>query len=430
MTHVETAVDNHAPRQALVRAAARATHASEATRALAVAAVSLALGLYQLGQPALWVDESFTARAMTYSYGRLVHEHHWLYYTLLKPWASVAGTSEAALRLPSVLAGALACALLVPLGNRLLGRPVGTIAGFVLALNAFVVQWSQQARSYTFVLLGAVLATMALIRLGRDRSRLSWVLYTAALGCLVLFQPLSAGLLASAHFLAARGFRWRVTSAGLTVLILASPFLVGVYRRDSQGGTLVWNKAPTGDTIARALLELCGAFGIGLLLAFGALAFVRRERRLLASWALVPLAISVAMTPVAYIFMDRYLIVSAPAFALLVALAIERLRGPWRIGAAGAFAVGAVAGLLVWYAPDGSDNWGRQNWKEATRFAMQHGGATVEPYWAKSAYAYYGGRAPTTKSHLYLTMGGFTDRAVESPLSRWFGGDLHVEVRR
>jgi mannosyltransferase len=172
MAHVETAVDSHAPRQALLaRAAARATHASEATRALAVAAVSLALGLYQLGQPSLWVDESFTARAMNFSYARLVHEHHWLYYTLMKPWVAVAGTSEIALRLPSVLAAAAACALLVPLGDRLLGRPVGTIAGVVLALNAFVVQWAQQARSYSFVLLGAVLATLALVRLGRDRTR-------------------------------------------------------------------------------------------------------------------------------------------------------------------------------------------------------------------------------------------------------------------
>ena len=427
MGHVETAVDNHAPRQALLaRASARAANATVATRSLAVAAVSLALGLFQLGQPSLWVDESFTARAMSYSYTRLVHEHHWLYYTLMKPWVGVAGTSEIALRFPSVLAGAAACALLVPLGDRLLGRPVGTIAGVVLAVNAFVVQWSQQARSYSFVLLGAVVATMALVRLGRARTRRSWLLYTGALGGLLLLQPLSAGLLASAHVLAARGYRLRVVTAGFAVVVLASPFLLGVYRRDSEGGTLVWNKPANGETITRAMLELSGAVGIGLMLALGALVFIRRERWLLASWALVPFATTLALTPVGDVFIDRYLIVSAPAFALLVAMTIQRLRGPWRVGGVGTFAVGAVAGLLIWYSPHGSDNWAGQDWKAATQFAIQHGGATVDPPWARSAYWYYGG--VEADNGLYLALGGFGG-GPRSALEARFGDDLRAEKR-
>ena len=427
MAHVETAVDSHAPRQALLaRAAARATHASEATRALAVSAVSLALGLYQLGQPSLWVDESFTARAMNFSYARLVHEHHWLYYTLMKPWTAVAGTSELALRIPSVLAAAAACALLVPLGDRLLWRPVGTIAGIVLALNAFVVQWAQQARSYSFVLLGAVVATMALVRLGRDRTRRSWLLYTAALGALLLFQPLSAGLLTAAHALAARGYRLRVVTAGLAVVVIASPYLIGVYRRDSEGGTLVWNKPATGETVTRALLELSGAVGVGLILALCALAFVRRARWLLVSWAIAPFAIALALTPVADVFIDRYLIVSAPAFALLVAVALHRLRGPWRVGAIGTLALGLVAGLLIWYAPDGSDNWTGQDWKAATRYAMAHGGATVDPTWARSTYWYYGG--VEADNGLYLALGGFGG-GPQTALEARFGNDLRAEKR-
>jgi mannosyltransferase len=427
MAHVETAVDSHAPRQALpIRAAARAANASEATRALAVAAVSLALGLFQLGQPSLWIDESFTARAMKFSYAQLVHEHHWLYYTLMKPWVAVAGTSEIALRLPSVLAAAAACALLVPLGDRLLGRPVGTIAGLVLALNAFVVQWSQQARSYSFVLLGAVVATMALVRLGQDRTRRSWLLYTGALGGLLLFQPLSAGLLAAAHGLTARGYRWRVITAGIAVVVLASPYLMGVYRRDSEGGTLVWNQPANGETITRALLELSGAVGIGLILALCGLALVRRARWLLVSWAIAPFAIVLAMTPMADVFIDRYLIVSTPAFALLVAVALVRLRNPWRAGAAGTLAVGVVAALLIWYAPDGSDNWTGQDWKAASRYAMARGGATIDPIWARSAYRYYGG--VEADNGLYLALGGFGGGPQSTPEAR-FGDDLRAERR-
>ena len=45
----------------------------------------------------------------------------------------------------------------------------------------------------------------------------------------------------------------------------------------------------------------------------------------------------------------------------------------------------------MWYGRDGSQNWVGQDWKAATRVAMRHGGARVEPAWATPAYAYYGG---------------------------------------
>jgi mannosyltransferase len=368
-----------------------ASQLSDVWFALLAAAVSTALGLYQLAQPSFWIDESFTARAMSRSYGHLIHEHHMAYYAFMKPWAAVAGTSELALRLPSVFAAAAACALVVPLGNRLMGRPVGSVAGVVLALNAFVVQWSQQARSYAFVLLLAIVATAALVRLRETPTRRSWVGYAASLGVLLLLQPLSAGLLAAAHFVAARGARGRVVAAGVTVVLLASPFLVGVYRRDSEAGTLVWNDRITAGKGLLALLEISGAVGFGLLLSVVALVVVRRERLLLASWAFAPLLICAALVPFEHLLVDRYLLMSAPAFALLVAGALCTLRGPWRVGAIGAFAVGVVASLAIWYSPSGSDNWAGQDWRAATRYAIQHGGARVEPPLATPAYAYYGG---------------------------------------
>ena len=297
---METAVQSHPPRRTFrVWLTSRATEHSDIRPALLAATVSVVLGIFQLGQPSLWVDESFTARAMSYPYMKLIHEHHWIYYTFMKPWTALAGTSEIALRFPSVLAAAAACALLVPLGNRLMGRPVGSIAGVVLALNPFVVQWSQQARSYSFVMFAAVVATAALVHLREQMTKQSWAMYTMSVGVLLLLQPLSAGLLTAAHSLAARGFRAWVALAGLTVMLVASPFLAGVYRRDSESGTLAWNGSPTGETVTRAILELSGAVGVGLILALVALTLVRRERLLLASWALAPFVISLALTPVA-----------------------------------------------------------------------------------------------------------------------------------
>jgi len=400
-------------------AASRALAVRETWAAVVAAGISLALGLYQLGQPSLWIDESYTWRATTRSYVALVHEHHWIYYTLIKPWAAVAGTSEVALRLPSVLAAAAACALLVPFGNRLLGKPVGSIAGIALALNPFVVQWSQQARSYTIVMLLAVCSTWAFVWMrSRDSTRV-WASYTAVLILFVLVQPLSAGLVAAAHFVAARGMqqRLKVAMAGVAAVLLTSFFLLGVAERDAKSGTLVWNTDPTPWTVSRTLLELSGAFGVGLVLSVVAWRIVKRERLLLASWALTPIALSVLATPVGDIFVDRYLLVSAPAFALLVAAALNVLRRWWLAGAVAAFAAGTVVGLVIWYSPDGSRNWRGEDWRAATRYAMQHGGAQVYPYWTASAYRYYGG--VQRKTGLYV---------IWSEDPRFFAGDWPLDV--
>ncbi len=381
-------------------AMARVAALADMWTALIAASVSVALGLYQLGQPSLWIDEAATYEASSRSYVDLVHEHHWIYYSLMKPWAALAGTSEIALRLPSVAAAAAACALLVPLGNRLLGRPVGSIAGVVLALNPFVVQWSQQARSYTIVMLAAIVTTWLFVRMRSEAATRSWLAYAVCLGVFVLIQPLSAGLVAATHFLAAKGFRVKVVTAGVAVMLVTSVFLIGVAERDSKSGTLVWNVDPTVGSVSRAVLELSGALGVGLALSVVGLAVVRRERLLLASWAFAPLLISIVVTPIGKVFVDRYVIVSTPAFALLVAVVLRELRGTWRAAAVAAFAVGTIAGLLIWYGPDGSQNWRGEDWQAATRFAMQRGGATVYPYWAADAYEYYGG--VERKTGLYL----------------------------
>jgi mannosyltransferase len=397
--------------------------------AATAAVISLGLGLYQLGQPSLWIDEAATYRATTWSFARLTHEHHWIFYTFMKPWTSVAGTSELALRFPSVIAAAAACALLVPFGNRLLGRPVGSIAGIVLAVSPFVVQWSQQARSYTIIMLAAIVTTWLFVQLRADGSRRSWLLYTLSLGVSVLLQPLSAGLLATAHFFSAVGFRTKIVAAGIAAMLATSIFLAGVYVRDSSSGTLVWNVDPTVASVSRATLELSGALGVGLALAVIGLALVRQERLLLGCWAFAPLVISIVVTPVAKVFVDRYLIISAPAFALLIGAAVVNLPRAWRVAALGVFAAGTIAGLVIWYSPDGSQNWRGEDWKAATRFAMQHGGATPESLWtAGPAYRYYGGVVRDTGLYVIWSEDPRTF-AGNWPLDVSFGERLRVQRR-
>ena len=132
--------------------------------ALPAMACSLALGVFQLGEPSIWIDEAYTAERADrgWSYGDLRVDLMWLYYVLVKTWALVAGTSEFALRLPSVVGAVIAVGLLYGLARKMFGERVAFVASLLLALNPFVVKWSQQARAYTFLLVLVIASTWLL----------------------------------------------------------------------------------------------------------------------------------------------------------------------------------------------------------------------------------------------------------------------------
>ncbi len=158
------------------------------------------------------------------------------------------------------------------------------------------------------------------------------------------------------------------------------------------------------------------------------LAVTHRERLLLGCWAFAPLALSVAITPVGHVFVDRYMIVSTPALALLVAAVIARLRGWLLVAAAGAFAAATVAGLVTWYSPDGSQNWPGEDWKAATRFAMEHGGAMPSSPAVAPAYRYYGGVPRKTGLYVIWSTDASTF-AGDWPIDVGFGDHLRVQER-
>jgi hypothetical protein len=227
---------------------------------------------------------------------------------------------------------------------------------------------------------------------------------------------------------AGHGVRLRVLAAWLVVAAAASWWLHGAEVRERAGGTLTWNTDPTVGTVTHAARELGGAAGVGLIVAGVALVLVRRERLLLASWAFLPIVLSVIATPIGKIFVDRYLIVSAPAFALLVSAGLLALGGTGRAVAAAGLVVGTVAGLVVWYSPDGSQNWRGEDWKAATAFVNARGGATVSSGFAEDAFRYYGGIERDTGLVLVWSDDP-KDFAGDWPLDVSFGRRLRAQER-
>ena len=367
--------------------------------------VALALGLVRLDRPSLWVDESFTAHAVAGSYLSLMtDQYHWLYYSLMKPWTAAVGTSEWMLRIPSVLGAMLACTLLVILGRRVFDRWVALLAGLFLASSPFVLKWAQQARGYTLLLALTLLATLLLLRALERGSRRRWAAYGLALAAVVVWHPVVGLLLIPSQVVLTYQGRSRITRhallAAVIVCVVGLPWAGQIaIRSTGERASINWLEAPTADVVAKAVLDVSGAAGLGVVLgALGMIVLWVRHRRAsaawLATWATAPFVVSVVVSAAKPIFLDRYLMVAAPAFALLSAVAIMGVGR--RLSPVFVVCVIAATALSIahWYSLADEGNWRGEDWRSAVATVSSRRNETdavvVAPWSAAPAARYYG----------------------------------------
>ncbi|MDR7459039.1 MAG: glycosyltransferase family 39 protein [Armatimonadota bacterium] len=152
----------------------------------------------------LWFDETysvFIARAPLAEIPRLLRSydtHPPFYYVLLHLWMAVAGESELVLRLPSLVAGAVAIALTFLLGRRVGGSMNGLLAALFLAASPYAVAASQEARMYALLTAFALGSTYTLCLALEHPLRRHWILYAALQG-LALYTHHFALLVVLAH---------------------------------------------------------------------------------------------------------------------------------------------------------------------------------------------------------------------------------------
>lgn len=371
--------------------------------ALLAAGISLSLGLVTLGRKSIWYDESYTFFATRGSWSDLWylivdHERpHAIYYGLFKAWTAIAGTSEWAARAPSVVLAAAAALALYYLGVRLLGAAPAVVAAFALATNPFLVVWSQQARSYTLAVTTTLLATIAFVAALRDPSGLRWAVYavSAIVAVAVHFMVV---LVVASHLLAAAVERKRLglaaavaAFAAIGAFAAAAAAVVG----DRAPQLTAWLTEPTAGDVVKAVVEVAGYSVIPIVAAvLGGVAAWRNLERwqavLLIGWVTAPFALSYAASFVKPAFSARYLIVAAPAFALLTGVWLTSVRRPIAVAAAAGLVTWSAAVLVFWYqAPP------IENWRDATSAAlsMRNPGEPiiVAPSTARIGFEYYSG---------------------------------------
>ena len=267
----------------------------------------------------------------------------WTPCTGLTTWActwspGLLGTSETALRLPSLLATSLAAGITAALGlrlGRMTGLPgpglTGLLAGLLYVATPQTTFYAQDARPYGLVTACAAAATYLLLVALADGRKRWWAWYGVAIA-LTGMASLFALLLVAAHAVTLLVTRNRdrlvpCLAAAAAAAVVLAPLIVLGYRQDQSLswvsrpglralGSLFEHDAGSRQLIALvAVLAVCGVVA-GLRGPAGG-AELSAPPPWPLPWLVLPPAVLLGVSLIRPVYVERYVVFGQPALALL-----------------------------------------------------------------------------------------------------------------
>lgn len=263
------------------------------------------------------------------------------YYYILWLSTKILGTSEFALRLPSVIAMLGAVYLLYLAARELFDREIALIATIVYCLDPIAIFVSVDVRPYAFGALATSAAILILLRLRHSNSKWLAALFGFSAASILYFHYLFAAILPAlilCFFTVKAGDRkalWRQFGIAGTVFALAFlPTLSGLHFLFSAPKSHVWLPAPGLSDLMWTLAPewLVPIFGVTAIVAAAARA--RSDQKvhfegwhilICASLALIPVLILYGIsagTPI-HLFTPSHCMIAIPGIALCWALLIS-----------------------------------------------------------------------------------------------------------
>ena len=318
----------------------------------------------------LWLDEGLTVKWISMDplsmLTAISHDTQApMYYLLMIAWVSLSGMSETSLRMPSAIFGILSIPLIYFLGKRLFSERVGLYASLLMAFSSIGLYYSNEARPYSFLIFLSM-SSFLFLDMILKKERFGTVLYVLS-GILMLYTHIfSVFILVSqiAYILIASGKRpalWKWVAFQGTIILAYLPWIsVALMQAGSSGGhggPLYWIASPGPVSVASTFFDfssfmysLSGPesafyYPVIALASVQALLFVflglhsladfrtRALRplpdntRLVLAWLVIPIAsVLLASYLVFPVYFTRYLLISLPAFILLVAAGLSNIR--------------------------------------------------------------------------------------------------------
>lgn len=382
----------------------RAAHRFELLGIGGAALLLTVLSLPQLGRYSFWRDEVASvvfASAPVQELLTIVGRNREVadvpfmatYALLLHFWLKVAET-EAQIRFLSLVAGVATTIPVYFIGRRLGGWQAGTLAALVFAASPYVIEWNQEARSYSLAIFVSAMLTLLLLRALERPTVLRWLTY-GLIGAVGLYVHFFVGFVLATHGVYVLITRpWpspRPLVAAAIPLGLAALPLPSLM---SEFGSEYAGMAPlTLENIQSELATLTA--GLPLMVAMVALGAVgvgahRHDRRvwLILAIALVPIVAAITVSLFRPMLQARYLVVTLPAMAILTGAGLAAIRPL----AARAAAIGVLGVLLVLALPSAYLDDRHQDWRSAGGWiaASAHpGDAVIVTPWGGRPLNYY-----------------------------------------
>ncbi len=248
---------------------------AQRTRLALVGITTAGLGLrvWGLADMSLWIDETFSIGMVTQSWGSFLHTigtvqpNMELFYLLLKILATVTPVAwqhgEFFWRLLPALAGTAIIPATYALTRRIFTAPVALGAAALVAVNEFLIEYSQQARGYTLFVLLLTLSFLALVRwLAGEPRALWWFAALTVLGFLtqafeVVFLTAQLAFVAVV-LLRRRALPWRAVLALLPLgAVVALRYPIYAAHPDQ----VAWIQRPTRSDLFHGVRQLVGGDG-------------------------------------------------------------------------------------------------------------------------------------------------------------------------
>ena len=345
-----------------------------------IVAAGAVLRLIALGHRSFWIDE-IASVAIAQKPGDLFWRFLWhdegnmaAYYILLRPWLHL-GYGEATVRLLSVLPGVVSIPALYHLAKRLFGVPAGLLSAALFALNPCAIGGSQEARAYSFVVLGVIVSTLRFVRLAQRPCYRFAVAYGVVAGVTCYFHYFGI-LVPAAHAVSLivvprRRLPWKqYLVAGAIIVVLTIPILWLIHAQDV--GHISWVQptswlevyhlgvflAASGGKVLGAILLACDLALIALFLRRWAIAW-REGDDLSHRWAYTlagstffsPIVIVLAASIVRPVFYHRFLVICLPAWVMMTAVGVLQIRrGAVRVASIVAVAILCLVNTVQLYS--------------------------------------------------------------------------------
>ena len=328
--------------------------------AAATAVFAFAVNVIAVGVPAAWQDEGATWVVNQRSIPQLVSllrgvdAVHGVYYLIIRVWQHIAGDSVVGLRMFSVAAVALGAGLAVFLAAELFGDRFALWAGLAYGVLPQATWASIEARSYVLSATAVTAAMLAFWIAVRIRRWYAWAAYALLLAFAVhvfMFAALAfVGLGVAIFFIDRSAWLGAIVSTAAAVAACL-PFVLFAMR---QSGQVAWISQYTYGPDRYLMTTLWGgtawAAWLGTAILVAALAWAAWSMRkpelrggLIATigWLVLPTALLVVGRPLGLFYIPRYVTVSFPALALLIAFAVGSLPRAWQrwVALAAVFAV-------------------------------------------------------------------------------------------